>query len=112
MDQLDAPRLRFEEALMLLANKYRRRLLVDLLEHNPQDDEDTRLPADVTITDDELAKLRVDMTHVHLPKLEAAGVIEWDRDQNEISKGPVFDELRPLLELMDEHSEDLPDHWL
>jgi hypothetical protein len=105
-------RVQLDDALVLMASRYRRRLLVALTDHNPQDDGDTQLPVDVTHEDEELERLRTDMTHVHLPKLEAAGVIEWDRDANEISKGPHFEELRPLVELMENHADELPDGWL
>ena len=98
--------------LDVLANPYRRRVLTALLEHNPQDDEDTHLPPDVAIADEDVEQLKVHMTHIHLPKLEDAGLIEWDRDANEIRKGPQFEEIRPLLKLMENHADELPDEWL
>lgn len=100
-----------DDLLHLLTDRSRRRLLVALLEHNPQD-EDSGVPVDVTTSDEELEKLRLEVSHTHLPKLEAAEVIEWDRDAGEVSKGPRFDELRPLLELMYENADRLPDKWL
>ena len=98
--------------LDVLANKYRRRLLVALLEHNPQDDEDPQIPDDVDITDEDLDDLMVQMSHVHLPKLEEAGLIEWDQDTNAVGKGANFGEIRPLLELMRDHADELPDEWI
>ena len=98
--------------LDVLADKYRRRLLIALLEHNPQDDEDPQIPDDVGITDKDLDELMTQMSHVHLPKLEEAGFIEWDRDTNAIRKGANFDEIRPLLELMRDHTDELPDDWI
>lgn len=95
-----------------LANTYRRRLLTALLEHNPQDDEDSHLPTDVSIADEDLEQLKVHITHIHLPKLEDAGLIEWDRDTNEIRKGSQFEEIRPLLQLMNDHADELPDDWM
>ncbi len=38
------------------------------------------------------------MFHVHLPKLEDYGYIEWNKETDQIIKGPQFDEIRPLLE--------------
>ncbi len=52
------------------------------------------------------------MQHVHLPKLEEYGFIEWDRDSHEVRKGPKFNEIQPLLELLVSHSDELPDDWL
>jgi DNA-binding transcriptional ArsR family regulator len=51
------------------------------------------------------------LVHNHLPKLEEAGYIEWDRESGTIEKGPEFDEIEPLLELIEEHSEELPYNW-
>ena len=98
--------------LDVLANKYRRRLLIALLEHNPQDDEDPQIPDDVGITDKDLDELMTQMSHVHLPKLEEAGFIEWDPEPNVVRKGPNFDEIRPLLELIRDHAEELPEDWI
>lgn len=50
--------------------------------------------------------------HVHLPKLDAAGYIVWDEQAHEISQGPRFGEVRPFLELVQTHSERLPDGWV
>ena len=98
--------------LHVLENQYRRRVLVALLEHNPQDADDLQIPSDIELADEDLETLRIHMTHTHLPKLEASGFIEWDRDTNSIRKGPKFDEIRPLLELMQNHADELPDDWL
>lgn len=37
------------------------------------------------------------------------GFIEWDRDSGELSKGPNWEEIAPLLRLIHEHREELPD---
>ena len=96
----------------ILANEYRRRVLVAMLEHNPQDGDDPQIPADITIENEDLETLRMHMRHKHLPKLEDAELIEWDRDTNTIRTGPRFDDIRPLLELMQNHADELPDGWL
>lgn len=107
----DAERSRtVDEMLDALADLQRRTLLVALLEHNPQDD------APVVLTDadedaDGVERL-VRMQHIHLPKLENYGFIEWDEHANEVAKGPKFEEIRPLLELLDAHEDDLPPGWL
>lgn len=101
-----------DTVLDALSNKYRRRLLVALLEHNPQDDDDTQIPADVAIEDEDTEQLEIAIKHSHLPKLEGAGFIEWDKEKNVIRKGPKFAEIQPLLELMHNHAEELPDEWI
>lgn len=96
----------------VLSNRYRRRVLVSLLNHNPQDDDDLHLPADVELEADELKALREQMWHAHLPKLAATDFIEWNQEDSTVRKGPRFDEIRPLLELMQNHADELPDDWL
>ncbi|WP_435348465.1 DUF7344 domain-containing protein [Haloarchaeobius sp. HRN-SO-5] len=49
--------------------------------------------------------------HTHLPKLEAAGFVHWDRDRHEVLTGPAFERIRPLLELFYENPERLPGNW-
>lgn len=64
------------------------------------------------IDDEDVDHLKVLMKHTHLPKLEAAGFIEWDRETNAVRQGPKFAEIRPLLELMANHADELPDRWI
>lgn len=40
--------------------------------------------------------------HVHLPKLAEYGYITWLRDAHMVTKGPDFDEVRPVLEVVDD----------
>lgn len=54
----------------------------------------------------------IEMYHIHRPMLEEAGYIRWDGDAREVRKGPKFDEVRPLLELMADHRDELPDDVL
>lgn len=44
--------------------------------------------------------------HVHLPKLVESLYVEWDRGNHLVTKGPKYDEVRPLLELVDERREE------
>lgn len=106
---------------------HRRRVLISLLDHNPQSVEslsatsrevnemsnellDQFLGGTVKIEGADKASVR--LHHEHLPKLDAHGFIEWDRDENEVQKGPTFDEIRPLLVLLEENREALPDDWM
>jgi hypothetical protein len=108
---MELERSKFDDALSALADPYRRQLLLALREHNPQDDDDhdpLNLLADGE--DDEL--LQSALVHNHLPKLHEMGYIEWNRTTNEISKGPNWDDIAPLLALIEEHQDDLPEGWL
>lgn len=40
--------------------------------------------------------------HVHLPKLVESLYVEWDRGNHHVTKGAKYDEVRPVLELVDE----------
>ncbi|WP_200895674.1 hypothetical protein [Halorubrum saccharovorum] len=102
-------RTSFDAMMNSLANVQRRRMLVALLEHNPQDDVLAVL-VDSESESDAVERL-VSMHHIHLPKLANHGFIDWDKDSHKVTKGPKFDEIRPLLELLDDHEDDSAD-WL
>jgi hypothetical protein len=44
--------------------------------------------------------------HVHPPRLEADGLIEWRQGTSEIVKEPRFEEARPIVELAADHASD------
>jgi len=94
-----------------IANPYRRQLLVALLEHNPQEDYDHD-PLDILADGEEADGLELSIIHNHLPKLTDMGFIEWDEQTDEISKGPKWDQIAPVLTLIHEHRDELPDGWL
>jgi len=97
-----------------LADPYRRQLLLALFKENPQDDDDLD-PLDLLKpgeTTDDLDTTELNLEHTHLPKLAEMGFIEWDRESGELSKGPHWDEIAPLLQLINDHSDELPDEWL
>lgn len=100
-----------DECFEALANRYRRRLLVALLAHNPQADDDLQYPDNVTVADSDAAVLSIKMVHLHLPKLVEMGFIDWDQETNTIATGPEFEEIRPLVEVLDEQQDELPDEW-
>jgi predicted transcriptional regulator len=103
-------KISFEDMVDALADVQRRKLLIALLEHNPQDDAPVVI-ADSDSESDAVERL-VTMQHVHLPKLADYGFIEWNEETHEVTKGPKFDEIRPLLELLDDHEDELPAGWL
>lgn len=93
-----------------LADPYRRQLLVALLDHDSQDDP-CRDPLNIVADDIDPETLEIELVHRHLPKLEKKGFIRWNQKSNEISPGPTWDEIEPLLALLDEHQEELPPGW-
>lgn len=40
------------------------------------------------------------LTHVHLPMLEDAGLVRWDRDAGTIAPGANYDELEPVISVL------------
>jgi hypothetical protein len=95
-----------------LSDPYRRQLLIGLLEHNPQDDQDNN-PLNIFSESDTVADaLEIQLIHIHLPKLEAEGFIEWDQEAGEISKGPNWHTIGPILQILHDHRDELPDDWL
>ena len=98
-----------------LAHRQRRRLLVDLLEEGPR-----RVPelsqatrelagasepfirqylsdhSDIDGVDDDLLRLH----YVHLPVLTRHDFVVWSPETRLATRGPRFDDLRPVLELL------------
>lgn len=101
----------FTDAIRVLSHRYRRELLLALLAENPQDD-DNRDPLDLLDADTEPAVLQTELFHKHLPMLEDEGFIEWDRETGQISKGPDWATIEPLISLIDTHRDELPEGWL
>lgn len=97
--------------LSALSNPYRRQLLIALTEHNPQGDDDLD-PLGLLEDSGEADVLELELTHMHLPKLEEMEYINWNRETGQISKGPNWEQIEPLVELLHNHREQLPDGWL
>lgn len=89
----------------LLSNAHRRRLLVRLGRDNPQPA--VPRPESLSMTEGEWEDLKLEMHHVHLPKLDAAGLVRWDRDEQLVRTGPAFERVRPLVEFVRENPETL-----
>ncbi len=97
----------------MLGNSYRRRILLAVADHNPRD-EDEFAPETFnsdSVDENEVEQMKTELFHSHLPKLADAGYIAWDPDTETIRRGPNFEEIAPLLELMDEHEDELPANW-
>jgi hypothetical protein len=89
-----------DNAFDALAHERRRALLLDVLDENRVGP----LGGESAPTDAE-QRVQIAMYHRHLPKLEDYGYIEWNRDAHEVVEGKQFEEIRPLLEWLDEHGD-------
>jgi hypothetical protein len=114
------------EALELLASETRYRLLRAFCESDLGSDARIALPelletisetsteggdGSGSESDRERERLAVELRHNHLPRLDGRDVIDWDTEADTVARGPTFDELRPLVELIDEHGDELPGRW-
>ncbi|WP_123538017.1 DUF7344 domain-containing protein [Halosimplex salinum] len=106
------------ELFGILADDMRRRLLLLLFETEPVTVPDGVLTrsaaasptarADGRGSHQSRRTVEVRLYHVHLPKLVAAGVVEWEREANLVRRGPEFEAVEPLLELLSENAAKLP----
>lgn len=106
----------FDRMADALSHPYRRQLLVALTEHNPQDIGDG-LDAEHALASvhggvSGGADIEIEFVHNHRPKLEGYGYIRVDEHTGQISKGPNWEEIAPLLRLLRTHEDDLPPDWL
>lgn len=99
-------KVRFDELLNVLADSYRRELLLALLNHNPQDDDDSD-PLDI-YNSDFIKELQFDILMYHLPIFDLLGIIEYERESEEIVKWPDWDEFAQFPKLIANHRDELP----
>lgn len=97
-----------DDMLLALADRHRRRILLALLDGDPQSIDDIAVPRGERADDAELKHRQVHLLHNHLPHLAEAGLVRWKRGTGTVEKGPRFDEIRPLLELLEDHRETIP----
>jgi len=103
-------RVALDRAFDLLSHPYRRRILTLLEDRNPREGEEFS-PDEIAAEDVDLELFTRELYHHHLPKLEEAGYIEWDREEDVVRHGPRFDEVAPLVSLMRDHADELPEDW-
>jgi hypothetical protein len=98
------------ELLKILSHSHRRRIVTRLYERNPRDEDEFEL--EELAGSDEFDTETLTLIHNHLPKLAEAGFINWNRDQQIVTRGPRFEEIAPLIDLMIAHQDELPANWL
>lgn len=94
----------------VLSHSSRRRILTVLAEANPRTDEEFT-PAELRTERDDSERFRMELHHRHFPKLEQAGYIDWDRESGTVRRGPNYDEIASLVELLATHEDELPGGW-
>lgn len=94
-----------DNAFDALAAEQRRALLLALLDANPRDATTLSPASEQTKAMAPDREMPLAMYHNHLPKLEDYGYIRWDEATNEVTTGPRFEELQPLLDWLADHAE-------
>jgi hypothetical protein len=89
-----------DELFELLSHEYRRYILWTLADPDGRTDEPIRTT--LFPGDDEPDILRIELRHNHLPKLDDAGLVDWDPEAETLERGPRFEEIEPFLDLMDD----------
>ena len=89
-----------DELFELLSHEYRRYVLWALADPDGRTDEPIRTT--LFAGDDEPDILRIELRHNHLPKLDDAGLVDWDPKAETLERGPRFEEIEPFLELLDD----------
>ena len=101
-----------DRVLKALSHRTRRRLLLALLKDTspPSNSGDAvandRGPG--LVLDRHEGTVDVALHHNHLPKLEEFGYITWEPDSRSFSQGERWSEIKPVLQLLHEHREQLP----
>ncbi|WP_440765405.1 DUF7344 domain-containing protein [Natronorubrum sp. DTA7] len=101
LEQIETPEF-LDTFYTVLANAIRRNTLQYLLTNpNPVSTDrlalelaaiERELPAEA-VTSDHQHDLLLLLTHVHLPALSDAGVVEWDRDCEQVTLTPLLNQL-------------------
>jgi hypothetical protein len=94
-----------------LGHSYRRAVVAAVVAQSPDAVTVDPEAAVAAASDDAPDALGDALYHVHLPKLAAAGYIDWDRDASRVAPGPRFDELQPFVDLLGRHPDVLPGGW-
>lgn len=94
-------------AFTALSDPLRRRVLFQI--YDLQGEAADEVEIDELIGGSEAAgDMLIKFHHIHLPKLESAGFIDWDPDTRAVRKGPHYEQVHPLLDLLTTHADELP----
>lgn len=91
-----------DELFDALANEHRRRILFDLVDESRHGELPVAIDASQETSDDRAAA-GIELSHVHLPKLDDYGLIDWSPGTDTVETGPHFSDVRPILEQLCDH---------
>jgi hypothetical protein len=90
-----------DDQLSVLSNGHRRRLLLALTEESPYNI--PTVSSDPVETDGGVRKHAIALHHSHLPRLEDHGLIDWNQETGEVTKGSQFDDIEALVTTLAEN---------
>lgn len=99
-----------DQVFRSLSHTVRRRILTALMSENPRT-QATVETMQFRPEGRQQERVSLDIHHSHLPQLDQAGFVDWNPETGTVARGEKFEQIRPLLELMDEHRDELPDDW-
>lgn len=101
-----------DDALTTLAHPSRRKIAMQLRDELVTPDGGVSPAGDTTesghVAVDTNSIEGVSLYHTHLPMLEAAGFVTWNRETGTVHRGPGFSEMLPLLQAIDDYAATLP----
>lgn len=102
---------RWENIFRTLVSATRRRIIGSLLESPP--DRAVALPEGANNPESrgDPDELCAELHHCHLPKMERAGFIAWEREPFCVRRGPRFEEVAAVIMAIDTY-EEFPQHLL
>ena len=102
-------RTTLDELFEVLSKPPRRRILSALADTDSREEAEF-VPEEFT-SDGRREDVLMKLHHIHLPKLDEPGFIEWSPDSKTVERGPRFDEIAPVVELLIDHRHQLPSSW-
>jgi hypothetical protein len=99
-----------DELFDALSRAPRRRILAAFADGSSRG-EDVFYLADLVPADAERDAFLTMLHHVHLPYLDDAGFVDWDRQSKTVRRGPKYDDIAPFIELAVSNQDDLPEGW-
>ena len=88
----------FDQLADALGHQARRQILVELMKHNPVSESGL----------EGSGVSKTELIHSHLPKLDEMDYIVWDRESQTIIKGPIWEEIEPVVRLLRDNPERIP----
>lgn len=94
-----------DEIYRALSNPTRRRVLRALRYHDYPIEAPSLGAAEAALHSEGAQNQERELFHIHLPKLDEANLIEWDREREVIEKGLRFEDALPLLDTTSTNSD-------